>query len=71
MLWLHTLLLAASTSLGRFILSDTKPWNQAVGTQGGTRTHDIEGWGTFLFYQLNYLRQRTTTKTFLACGEWK
>ena len=71
MLWLHTLLWAASTSSGRFILSDTKPWNQAVGTQGETRTHDIEGWGTFLFYQLNYLRQRTTTKTFLACGEWK
>ena len=47
MLWLHTLLLTASTSSGRFILSDTKPWNQAIGTQGGTRTHDIEGWGTF------------------------
>ena len=47
MLWLHTLLLATSTSSGRFILYDTKPCNQAIGTQGGTRTHDLEGWGTF------------------------
>lgn len=60
MLWLHTLLLAASTSLGRFILSDTKPWNQAVGTQGGTRTHDIEGWGTLLLWPSELLASITT-----------
>lgn len=48
-----------------------KPWNQAIGTQGGTRTHDLEGWGTFIFYQLNYLRLTHQHKTFLAFGEWE
>lgn len=35
MLWLHTLLLTTSTSQGRFILSDMKPWNRALGRKVG------------------------------------
>lgn len=47
MLWLHTLLLATSTSQGRFILSETMPRYRALGRKVGLEPTTIEGLGTF------------------------
>ena len=63
MLWLHTLLLATSTSQGRFILSETMPRYRALGRKVGLEPTTLKD-GDLLFYQLNYLRQRTTTKQY-------
>lgn len=63
MLWLHTLLLATSTSQGRFILSETMPRYRALGRKVGLEPTILKD-GNLLFYQLNYLRQRTTTKQY-------
>ena len=55
-LWLMMLLLGTCTSLGRFILSDIKPWNRAIwGARWDSNPRPRRGW-TFILYQLSYLR---------------
>ena len=55
-LWLMMLLLGTCTSLGRFILSDIKPWNRAIWGARLDSNQRLEGGETFILYQLSYLR---------------
>lgn len=62
-LWLMMLLLGTCTSLGRFILSDIKPWNRAIwGARWDSNPRPRRGW-TFILYQLSYLRWVRKLKT--------
>lgn len=62
-LWLMMLLLGTCTSLGRFILSDIKPWNRAILGARLDSNQRPRRWWTFILYQLSYLRCVKKLKT--------
>lgn len=55
-LWLHTLLLAASTSLGRFVLSETTPRHRAWGAWWDSNPRHLKAWNILRVLPLNYMR---------------
>lgn len=56
-LWLMMLLLGTCTSLGRFILSDIKPWNRAIwGARLDSNQRHLKVGEPSCSDQLNYLR---------------